>query len=372
MDWISNASRLYTNKLLKEGREVKASGGVHVVEDSKDSLLERMRQCRSIRGRREREEFLIEERPFIMQALLAEVPLRDVLITESAYAQQTAFEEQSGQFGQHPQFGSLPLNDWGQGGVPIHIIKDQHMAKLYPVDTPAMVAIAPLLHSKYQSLDSFTGMKRILVLDNVLNPRNIGMILRNAEAFEVEGILLLTGPNATELGNTQDILYSRLSISASRGAAFRVPFLHVKKNDFLDFATRHNYDLICTSPHGNPDIPEWSPVRSLLESFKSSKSKSKGLKSKKSKTKSPTTSESSSEKRKFSGQMIVIGNESEGVRKDILQHATSLMTIPTEVESLNAAVACGIVLFRLHNQDIDIRSGPSKAFVSKIEKDYSE
>lgn len=348
-----------SKKLLKEGKEVQPTGGVYHLDHMKDPLADRLRKARSIRGRREIGEFLIEERPFIMQALMAEVPLRQVFISESAYAHQQEIEADPEKFGQHPAVGSLPMADLGQGKTPIYVVSDSFLSKLYPVDTPSMIAMAPLLHSKYQDIESFYGMKRVLVLDNVLNPRNIGMILRNAEAFSVDGVLLLTGPNATELGNTQDILYSRLSISASRGAAFRVPFLHVKKDDFLSFATKGKYDLICTSPHSDPSIPEWQPT------FKSL------IKPKKSKSKKSTTSKESSkmEAPAYSGQIIVIGNESEGVRPDIVKHATSLLTIPTAVESLNAAVACGIILFRLANSDLDIRSGTATPFLSKTNDD---
>lgn len=342
-------------KLVKEGKEVQPTGGVYQFDHFKDPLADKLRKARSIRGRREIGEFLIEERAFIMQALLAEVPLNQIFISEKAYELQGQIESDLEQFGEHPEVGSLPLTDFGQGKTPIYVVSDSFMSKLYPVDTPSMVALAPLLHSKYQDLASFSGMKRVLVLDNVLNPRNIGMILRNAEAFNVDGVLLLTAPNATELGNTQDILYSRLSISASRGAAFRVPFLHVRKDDFLDFASKGQYHIICTSPHSDPSIPEWKPAfKNIIKSIKS-----------KSKKKKDTTDETKENPLKANRQIIVIGNESEGVRPDIVKHATSLLTIPTVVESLNAAVACGIVLFRIANEDVDVRDGKAVPFVSK-------
>jgi len=343
------------------------------MDHMKDPIADRLRKARSIRGRRETGEFLVEERPFIMQALMAEVPLNAVFISQSTYDEQQSLETSPEQFGLHPTIGSLPLEDFGQGKTPIYIVADNFMSKLYPVDTPHMLALAPQLHSRYQTLAAFKNMKRILVLDNVLNPRNIGMILRNAEAFDVNGVLLLTAPNATDMGNTQEILYSRLSISASRGAAFRVPFLHVKKADLLDFATKGRYDLICTSPHADPSVPEWEPP--AKKSSSKSKSKSKKDKAKKKgevADEERTASAAASKSPSYSGQLIVIGNESEGVRPDILKHATSLLTIPTAVESLNAAVACGIILFKLADHDLEIRPGEASPFVSKQQESRVE
>jgi TrmH family RNA methyltransferase len=47
--------------------------------------------------------------------------------------------------------------------------------------------------------------------------------------------------------------------------------------------------------------------------------------------------------------VLIIGNESKGVRDEILQYATEQITIPKrgEAESLNAAVATGIIVSHL-------------------------
>jgi TrmH family RNA methyltransferase len=47
--------------------------------------------------------------------------------------------------------------------------------------------------------------------------------------------------------------------------------------------------------------------------------------------------------------VLIIGNESKGIRKEFLERATELITIPKKggAESLNAAVATGIILSHL-------------------------
>jgi TrmH family RNA methyltransferase len=51
---------------------------------------------------------------------------------------------------------------------------------------------------------------------------------------------------------------------------------------------------------------------------------------------------------------IVIGNESKGIREQLLQRATHPITIPRigEAESLNAAVATGIILSHLVGREV--------------------
>lgn len=212
--------------------------------------------------------------------------------------------------------------------LPIYTIKDSLFTKLFPNDTPNSIAICSKLHKNFETIDSFKDMKNILLLDTVLNPRNIGMNLRSAEAFKIDGLFLLTKNNATEAGNIEDILYSRLSIKASRGAIFRVPFIHIDKKQLFSFAEQYNFELICTTPHKIPEKP--------IYQLKKTKKK-KGNK-KLSEISKPTTEK---------GKIIIVGNESYGVQNSLLKASHRIITIPTAIESLNVAVTVGIVLYKL-------------------------
>ena len=55
------------------------------------------------------------------------------------------------------------------------------------------------------------------------------------------------------------------------------------------------------------------------------------------------------EHEKINNGILIIGNESKGISKELLQSATQKITIPKkgEAESLNAAVATGIILSHL-------------------------
>jgi 23S rRNA (guanosine2251-2'-O)-methyltransferase len=59
------------------------------------------------------------------------------------------------------------------------------------------------------------------------------------------------------------------------------------------------------------------------------------------------------DKADYSGKIaIVIGNEGEGISKKLLEHCDFLLTIPLhgKVNSLNAAVASGIIAFEAARQ----------------------
>jgi tRNA G18 (ribose-2'-O)-methylase SpoU len=100
-------------------------------------------------------------------------------------------------------------------GVPVYLCQgdelerltghDFHRGCLAVVERPAPLALDALL----------AFAQRVLVLDGVGNPDNVGGVFRNAAAFGVDAVLL--GPT------TGDPLY-RKAIRTSMGAAFRVPF----------------------------------------------------------------------------------------------------------------------------------------------------
>lgn len=65
------------------------------------------------------------------------------------------------------------------------------------------------------------GKKRIVVLENVMNPTNVGAIFRSAAALGMEGVLLTDG--------CSDPLYRRAA-RVSMGTVFQIPWTFMDKN----------------------------------------------------------------------------------------------------------------------------------------------
>ncbi len=66
-----------------------------------------------------------------------------------------------------------------------------------------------------------TGARRIVVLENVMNPTNVGAIFRSAAALGMDGILLTDG--------CADPLYRRAS-RVSMGTVFQIPWTYLDKH----------------------------------------------------------------------------------------------------------------------------------------------
>lgn len=142
---------------------------------------------------------------------------------------------------------------------------------------------------------------RLLAVDRINNPQNLGMIIRSACAGGMNGLLL-----PSEMGNTR---LSPLVIKASAGTVFKFPiFQCTKLCQTLIELQSHGYKVCSLQGDGE---------QSLLDRH----------------DQEPT--------------IYVLGNESEGVSAAIEEIANYRLCIPmhNDVESLNVAVAAALIAF---------------------------
>ncbi len=148
-----------------------------------------------------------------------------------------------------------------------------------------------------------SGRELYLVIDRVQDPGNLGTIIRTAAAARVNGIILLEG--------TADP-YNPKALRASMGGIFYVPIVsEVELPDWFDIMKRQGIQLIAADPGGNT---AYYNVDFNMPSA------------------------------------VIIGNESRGVRKALLEKAEIKAFIPLhgKFNTLNAAVAAAA--FVLENE----------------------
>jgi len=93
------------------------------------------------------------------------------------------------------------------------IVPEDILHKISGMLTPeGLIAEFPMPH-----FDSLHGMKRIIALDNVRDPGNLGSLFRTALALGWEGAFLI-GENCDP--------YNEKALRAARGATFRLPHIH--------------------------------------------------------------------------------------------------------------------------------------------------
>ena len=141
---------------------------------------------------------------------------------------------------------------------------------------------------------------RLLLLDGVQDPGNVGTILRTAAALRASATIAL--PGTVDLWNPK-------VIRSSMGAQFHHPALHAGVEETLQFLERNAVDLWATDSEGSP--LGRGPVPAKLA--------------------------------------IAVGNEGAGISSSIRAKAQRTVSLPIsgDVESLNVAVAAGILLYEL-------------------------
>jgi 23S rRNA (guanosine2251-2'-O)-methyltransferase len=190
-------------------------------------------------------------------------------------------------------------------GVPVKVHSREALARISKNGKQDQGVAVDVLCPSFRGLDDFLAQstdtpRRLLALDGITNPQNLGMIIRSAAAGAIDGILLPRKGTAA-LGP--------LVIKASAGTLYRAPLLHC---DNLASALRH-----CQRHGAQVFTLEAQAPQSLFQA-------------------SPAT---------FT--VYVLGNESDGVSAEISALADARVAIPMRngVESLNVAVTASLIAY---------------------------
>lgn len=196
--------------------------------------------------------------------------------------------------------GAALLAELGRRGIAVERVDDRELAGIAATEHPQGIVAA------YQPRDWSLDDLRVgpgaplVVLDAVQDPGNVGTIARTALAFGAAGVVALPG--------TVDLANPKL-VRAAAGALFRLPHLHAERESLLDWLRRHGVALWATTMDGEPLDGE-APDAVVA---------------------------------------LVLGNEGAGIDEHLLAAAARRIGIPirAEAESLNVAVAAGILLHHL-------------------------
>ena len=182
-------------------------------------------------------------------------------------------------------------------GCEVLLVSAAVMGALSEAKTPQGVACTVAIRPEPPTL---TG-RRIAALDGVQDPGNVGTILRTADAAGFDGVLL---------GSGCADLYSAKTLRATMGSVFRVP---TRRTDDLAgelMAMRARGYAVATTELGGEDFYAGCPRGQCV---------------------------------------LVIGSEGRGISQAVRGAATHHLALPMRggAESLNAAVAAGIMIYEM-------------------------
>ena len=151
----------------------------------------------------------------------------------------------------------------------------------------------------------------IVALDGLQDPGNLGTILRTLDSANLSQVIVSK--------DTVDA-YNPKVVRSTMGAIFRVNIVEAENlKETLKEMKRHKYKVMCTDLTASKNIYEID----------------------------------------YNKKILVIGNESNGISKELLDMADEKIIIPMlgKTESLNASVATSIIVYEYVRRKIGIRIG---------------
>ncbi|MCM1052940.1 MAG: RNA methyltransferase [Ruminococcus sp.] len=181
-------------------------------------------------------------------------------------------------------------------GIPFYLVNDSIMKKLTSqVTISKVVAVC-------NKIPNNKITDKVLILDNIQDPGNLGTIIRSALAFNFKTIILSH--------DTVD-LYNEKVIRASEGMLFNLNFLKGNLEEILDDLKAQDYKIFGTDVKNGTILKDVNIPNKLG---------------------------------------VIIGNEGKGMHPNLKEYCDTLINIPLNktCESLNAGVAASVIMYEIN------------------------
>lgn len=178
------------------------------------------------------------------------------------------------------------------------IVSSEVMKKLS--DNPSIPKIMAVVNKKESTIKG----NKILLLDRLQDPGNLGTIIRSAVAFNFDTIIL---------SNDTVDLYNSKVLRSTQGMLFNINILRQDLTNVINELKNNNYTIYGTKVDNGYDVKEINNIN------------------------------------KFA---LIIGNEGTGISDNILKQCDKYLYIKmnNNCESLNAGVAASILMYEMGNK----------------------
>jgi TrmH family RNA methyltransferase len=197
------------------------------------------------------------------------------------------------------------LEELGLGGAPVVVLSRDVFSSAMDTGSPQGIAGMIAIPRIEKRLDGY-GRGMTLVLEAIQDPGNVGTMLRAAEAFGVDEVMV-----AGETANA----WSPKAVRASAGSVFRVPVKRMSLEGIAAWAREHDVRVYAA-------VAEVKGARACMDADLASRS------------------------------AVMIGNEGAGLSEAALRIADERVHIPCITESLNAAAAAATLMYEAMRQRI--------------------
>ncbi len=188
------------------------------------------------------------------------------------------------------------LYDENKDFIEIFLISKQEIQKFKALNTiPNIIGVCNKVKGELKS-------SKIIGLNKIQNPGNLGTILRTAKSFGINDIIL----------DYQSVdLYNPKTIQSMQGVHFN---MNIVQTDLYTFCENTNLNIITTFLDEKSDITE-----NQKENIKNN-------------------------------SILIFGNEAQGIEQQFKKLDHYNYKLPIKYESLNVAIACGIIIYEMSKE----------------------
>lgn len=189
-----------------------------------------------------------------------------------------------------------------------YVVSDDIFKKISETDTPqGIIAICKINKNSLENL-KIDENSIFLILDRIMDPGNLGTIIRSADALGISAIFLSNG--------CVD-LYNSKVLRSTMGSVFNIPiFTNCDIPKIITNLKKQNFKIVCTHLKGAKNVFEVSFLKKIA---------------------------------------IIIGNEANGVLDEYINLADEIVKIPMvgNAESINASNATSIIFYEALRQRLN-------------------
>lgn len=252
------------------------------IESRENGLIKRfVRLSNDRKYRRTMGEMICEGDKLLGEALSSGIEIHDILLADET------------------EIDTAYLRHAEQAGAKLYSCPNTLLKKISNVETPQGIMFS--CERPVTILDSLRGAQQLIVLEGLQDPGNLGTIIRTADAFALDGIILCEGcadPTSPKV------------VRATMGAVFRLPIASASIEETSAFLKRQNVLLYGAVLHQD-SIP-------VIQAD-------------------------------LCRSAVLIGNEGRGITKKADSLCDKHLVIPMQgrAESLNASVAASIIMYEM-------------------------
>lgn len=260
-----------------------------LIKSKENQKIKLVRSLESKKNRDSQNLYVIENIKLIDEAINENIELEFVLLSEGLYNKKDTL--------------SL-IKLFCDKNIEYHLV-DNNLFKDISSTVTSQGIIAVAKKPRFNIENIIKNHKFFVLCDKLQDPGNLGTIIRTADAF---------GPCAVILSPCCVDAYNDKTVRACAGAIFRVPIIEVNNTlDFIEYLHKNDFTIIST----------------VVDSTKSFED-----------IKSPQN------------VCLVIGNEGNGVSKEVKEASDECITIKMtgKTESLNASIAAAISIYEIRKK----------------------